>query len=249
MTPLVFQDRAHGGRELGAALAHTPLRDPLVLAIPNGGLETAVPVAQALHAELDVVLSRKLRAPDRTELAIGAINEAGDVNLNGHSHLVRQAGAAWLEQERRHQMEEIARRQALFRGIRPRARLRRRSVIVVDDGLATGSTMIAALRMLHDAGTHEVIAAVPVAAPRSLAAVRAICDRAVTLSEPEDFLAVGQWYRRFDQVDDGRAAQLLREAQRPARPAGSAHAADPPPTTAIIATAPATSATRPGSRG
>ena len=215
MTPLPFDDRAHAGRELGALLARTPLRDPLVLAIPNGGLETAVPVAEALHAELDVVLSRKLRAPDRTELAIGAINEAGDVNLNGHSHLIRQTGAAWLEQERRHQMHEIAKRQALFRGIRPRARLRRRSVIVVDDGLATGSTMIAALRMLHDTGTHEVIAAVPVAAPQSLTPVRAACDRVVTLIEPPEFLAVGQWYRRFDQVADERAAALLREAQRP----------------------------------
>ncbi len=240
MTPAAYQDRAHAGRELAAQLARTPLRDPLVLAIPNGGLEVALPVAEALHAELDVVLSRKLRAPDRTELAIGAINEAGDVNLNGHSHLVRQAGAAWLEQERRQQMAAIAQRQALFRGIRPRARMRRRSVVVVDDGLATGSTMIAALRMLHDSGAHEVIAAVPVAAPESLTPVRALCDRVVTLLEPVPFLAVGQFYRHFEQVGDGRAAALLRQGQPPARDAGRARTA---------LSAPATSATQPGSPG
>ena len=247
-----FESRAHAGRELGALLARTPLRDALVLAIPNGGLEVAVPVAEALHAELDVALSRKLRAPDRTELAIGAINEAGDVNLNGHSHLVRQAGAAWLEQERRHQMEEIAKRQALFRSVRPRARLRRRSVIVVDDGIATGSTVIAALRMLHDTGAHEVIVAVPVAAPEALVAVRANCDRLVTLAEPAPFLAIGQFFRHFDQVPDARAAELLREAQQPrARHDrnGAAATAQPPTCNALNASAPATSATRPGSPG
>lgn len=211
MTAIPFEDRAHAGRLLAARLRDIPMRDPVVLAIPRGGLEVALPIARALNAELDVVLSRKLRAPDRTELAIGAVNESGDVILNGHSHLVRQAGAAWLESERRHQMAKIAMLQRVFRAVRPKARVRHRTTIVVDDGIATGSTMVAALRMLKDAVVHELIVAVPVAARESMAQIRAIADRVICLDEPEFFLAVGQAYQRFDQVDDARAAQLLQE--------------------------------------
>lgn len=211
MTAIPFEDRAHAGRLLAARLRDIPMRDPVVLAIPRGGLEVALPIARALDAELDVALSRKLRAPDRTELAIGAVNESGDVILNGHSHLVRQAGAAWLEGERRHQMQEIATLQRVFRAVRPKARVRHRTTIVVDDGIATGSTMVAALRMLKDAVVHELIVAVPVAARESMTQVRAIADRVICLEEPEFFWAVGQAYQRFKQVDDARAAQLLQE--------------------------------------
>lgn len=211
MTAIPFDDRTHAGRLLAERLRDIPMRDPVVLAIPRGGLEVALPITRALDAELDVALARKLRAPDRTELAIGAVNESGDVILNGHSHLVRQAGAAWLEGERRHQMEEIAKLQRVFRAVRPKARVRHRTAIVVDDGIATGSTMVAALRMLKDAVVHELIVAVPVAARESMTQVRAIADRAICLEEPEVFWAVGQAYRKFDQVDDARAAELLQE--------------------------------------
>lgn len=211
MTAIPFEDRAHAGRALAERLRGIPMRDPVVLAIPRGGLEVALPIAQALDAELDVALSRKLRAPDRTELAIGAVNESGDIVLNGHSHLVRQAGAAWLEGERRHQMEAIAKFQSIFRGVRPKARVRHRTVIVVDDGVATGSTMIAALRMLKDAAVHETIVAVPVGARESMTQVRAMADRVICLEEPEVFWAVGQFFQRFDQVGDERAAALLQQ--------------------------------------
>ena len=225
MITLPFEDRAQAGRQLAERLRGIPMRDPVVLAVPRGGLEVALPIAQALDAELDVVLSRKLRAPDRTELAIGAVNESGDVVLNGHSHLVRQAGAAWLEGERRHQMEEIAKLQAIFRAVRPKARVRHRTVIVVDDGIATGSTMVAALRMLKDAVAHETIVAVPVAARDSMSQVRALADRVICLEEPEVFWAVGQFYRRFEQVTDERAATLLREGL----PATAQRASSAPP--------------------
>jgi len=211
MTAIPFEDRAHAGRALAERLRAVPMRDPVVLAIPRGGLEVALPIARALDAELDVALSRKLRAPDRTELAIGAVNESGDVVLNGHSHLVRLAGAAWLEGERRHQMEEIAKLQAIFRRVRPKARVRHRTAILVDDGIATGSTMVAALRMLKDAVVHETIVAVPVASRESMSQVRALADRVVCLEEPELFWAVGQFFQRFDQVTDERAAALLAE--------------------------------------
>lgn len=223
MTAIPFEDRTHAGRALAERLRGIPMRDPVVLAIPRGGLEVALPIAQALEAELDVVLSRKLRAPDRTELAIGAVNESGDVVMNGHSHLVRQAGAAWLEGERRHQMEEIAKLQTVFRGVRPKARVRHRTVILVDDGIATGSTMVAALRMLKDAVAHEVIVAVPVAARDAMQQIRALADRVICLEEPEAFWAVGQCYRRFEQVGDARAAHLLCEGL----PAAARHSERP----------------------
>jgi predicted phosphoribosyltransferase len=209
-----FPDRSEAGLRLAERLKAIPMVEPLVLAIPRGGLEVALQVAQALGAELDVVLSRKLRAPDRTELAIGAVNESGDIHLNGNSHLVREAGAAWLERERRLQMTAIARQQDVFRKIRPKARPRHRTVIVVDDGIATGSTMLAALRMLRECGTHELVAAAPVSSTEAAGVVRAHCDRFVCLRETPDFWAVGQFYRRFDQVTDEHAADLLAAGQR-----------------------------------
>jgi predicted phosphoribosyltransferase len=209
-----FPDRSEAGSRLAERLKAIPMVEPLVLAIPRGGLEVALPVAQALGAELDVVLIRKLRAPDRTELAIGAVNESGDIHLNGNSHLVREAGAAWLERERRLQMTAIARQQDVFRKIRPKARPRHRTVIVIDDGTATGSTMVAALRMLRECGSHELIAAVPVASNEAVAAVRSHCDRFVCLRETSDFWAVGQFYQRFEQVTDEHAADILAAGQR-----------------------------------
>jgi predicted phosphoribosyltransferase len=209
-----FPDRAEAGLRLAERLKPLPMVEPLVLAIPRGGLEVGLALAQALGAEFDVALSRKLRMPDRTELAIGAVNEVGDVHLNGNSHLVREAGAAWLERERRLQMTEIARQQEIFRKVRPRARPKHRTVIVVDDGIATGSTMVAALRMLRDCGTHELIAAAPVSSTEAASVVRASCDRFVCLREASDFWAVGQFYRHFEQISDEHAADLLAAGQR-----------------------------------
>jgi putative phosphoribosyl transferase len=209
-----FPDRSEAGLRLAEQLKAIPMVEPLVLAIPRGGLEVALQVAQVLGAELDVVLARKLRAPDRTELAIGAVNESGDIHLNGNSHLVREAGAAWLERERRLQMTEIARQQDVFRKVRPKARPRHRTVIVVDDGIATGATIVAALRMLRECGTHELIAAVPVANAEAAGTVRSMCDRFVCLRETPEFWAVGQFYRRFEQVSDEHAADLLAAGQR-----------------------------------
>ena len=213
-----FPDRREAGRRLAERLREMPMHDALVLAIPRGGLEVAVPVAQALGAELDVVLARKLRAPDRTELAIGAVNEVGVVHLNGNSHLLREAGAAWLERERRLQMSEVSRQQAIYRRVRPRARPTRRTVIVVDDGIATGSTMVAALHMLREAGPRELVAAAPVTSLEAAPVVRALCDRLVCLHETADFWAVGQFYRRFEQCRDGHAPDLLSTGQRRATP-------------------------------
>jgi predicted phosphoribosyltransferase len=208
----VFESREDAGWRLAERLRELSLKDPLVLAIPRGGIEVAAPIARALGAELDVVLARKLRAPDQPELALGAVSESGDVYLNHHAEAVTEAGDGHLAAERTHQMAEIARRQAVLRAIRPRARITGRSVIVTDDGIATGSTMIAALKSLRPQGPRELIVAVPVAPPDRLDEVRPLSDRVVCLLIPDMFWAVGQFYRRFPPVPDDRVAEILRSS-------------------------------------
>jgi predicted phosphoribosyltransferase len=139
-----------------------------VLAIPRGGVVTGAVLAHELGADLDVVLSRKLRAPEQPELAIGAISEDGQIYLNHYAQEFLDVMEEYLAEERRYQLAEIARRKKLFRAVRPQASLAGRSVIVTDDGIATGSTMIAALQAVKTQKPREVIVAVPVASPDRL---------------------------------------------------------------------------------
>lgn len=200
---------------LAERLRGLPLQRPVVLAIPRGGVEVGVAIARGLGCELDVVLARKLRAPHQPELAIGAVSEAGDVFLNDFAAALIEAGSASIEIERQRQVAEIARRSAMFREVRPQADLKGRSVILTDDGIATGATMVAAIHTVRAAGPKEIVVAVPVAAPGRIAALRPLCDRVVCLEEPGDFRAVGQFYRDFEQVEDERVVNLLRDEGRP----------------------------------
>ncbi len=207
----MFRNREDAGRKLAAKLKGRAFHDPLVLAIPRGGLSVGAVLAQELHAELDIVLSRKLRAPGQPELAIGAISEDGRVYLN---HYVKEFLDPWeehLAEERRYQMAEIARRKKLIRAARPKASLAGRSVIVTDDGIATGSTMIAALQDIKMQNPREVIVAVPVASPSRLKEIRRWCDEVVCLLTPEVFWAIGQFYEDFTQVEDEEVLALLRQ--------------------------------------
>ncbi len=208
----MFQDRADAARRLAGVLRGRPLHEPLVLAIPRGGVVTGAVLARELGAELDVVLSRKLRAPLHPEYALGAVAEDGRVYLNPQAEGLLDPGGAYLDEERRHQIAEIARRGAMFRAVRPRARVAGRSVIVTDDGIATGSTMIAALQSVRGQGPAELIVAVPVASPDRLEEVRRWCDDVVCLHAPRWFQAVGQLYGDFTQVEDEEAVRLLRES-------------------------------------
>ncbi len=226
MTHPIFEDREDAGRLLGERLKDLTLSRPLVLAIPRGGIEVGAQIAHALGAELDVVLSRKLRAPGQPELALGAVSESGDVHLDHDTMAMSEAAMRYLEDERTRQMAEIARRAGLFRAVRPGADVAGRSVIITDDGIATGSTMIAALRTVRARGPLELIVAVPVAPPDRLAEIRRLCDRVVCLSVPDSFWAVGQFYRDFSEVSDERVVQLLGEHLR----ARSVHAAERPAT-------------------
>jgi putative phosphoribosyl transferase len=215
----LFEDREQAGRALAERLRELPLRDPLVLAIPRGGLEVGAPIARALGAELDVVLSRKLRAAEQPELALGAVSESGDVYLNHAAVAATGATAEYLDHERRRRLAEIEDVKRLFRAVRPQAPVAGRSVIITDDGIATGSTMIAAIHTVRAGGAAEIIVAVPVAPVDRLAQIRGLCDRVVCLHEPEVFWAIGQFYNVFDQVSDERAVELLRESAR----AGTRH--------------------------
>lgn len=215
-----FRDRREAGLLLAERFRGRSLRDPLVLAIPRGGVAIGAVLVRELRAELDVILSRKLRAPFQPELAVGAVTEDGQVILHSASSRVPGLSADYLEREIHQQLAEIARRKSLVRGVRPAAAVTGRSVIVTDDGIATGSTMLAALRTVRAQSPFEMIVAVPVAAPERLAEVRRAADEVVCLIAPEDLQAVGFYYDDFDAVEDGEVLQLLREALAP-RPGAS----------------------------
>jgi hypothetical protein len=206
----VFRNREHAGSQLADCLNRRHFRNPLVLAIPRGGVMVGAVIAQELKAELDVVLSRKLRAPMQPELAIGAISEGGEVHLNPSAEDALGIDPDYLGQERHHQLLEIARRKELFRRVRPQAEVAGRSVIVTDDGLATGSTMIAALQSIQPQNPYELIVAVPVASSDRLADVHQWCNGVVCLLAPDSFLAIGQFYKDFDPVEDEEVVRLLR---------------------------------------
>lgn len=206
----MFRDREDAACQLAKKLKGRKLHNPLVLAIPRGGVVTGAVLARELKAELDVVLSRKLRAPGQPELAIGALCEDGHIYLNREAEALADSMEEYLAEERRHQLAEIWRRKKLFRAIRPQASAAGRSVIVTDDGIATGATMMAALRTVKMQQPRELIVAVPVASPDRLEGVARLCDDVVCLFAPEGFWAIGQFYDDFTQVEDEQVVELLR---------------------------------------
>ncbi len=211
----MFRNREHAGSQLADCLKRRHFRNPLVLAIPRGGVAVGAVVACELKAEFDVVLSRKLRGPIQPELAIGAISEGGEVHLNRFAEDALGINSDYLGQERHRQLIEIAQLKELFRRVRPQAEVAGRSVIVTDDGIATGSTMIAALQSIRPQSPCELIVAVPVASPDRLAEVRQWCDVVVCLLAPDDFLAISQFYKDFDPVDDKQVVRMLRRFGAP----------------------------------
>jgi predicted phosphoribosyltransferase len=186
------------------------MREPIVLAIPRGGVVLGAVLARELGADLDVVLSRKVRAPYNPEFALGAVGEDGSVYLNPYFREDLGDLDDYLADEIAFQKAEIARRKRLLRGGKLTPGLAGRSVIVTDDGIATGSTMIASLRVLAEQAPHEVIVAVPVGPPERLAELKPLCDAVVCLQAPEDFAAIGQFYLDFRQVTDEEVVRLLR---------------------------------------
>ena len=210
-----FTNRRDAGRALATHLAQeVALADPLVLALPRGGVPVAYEVATALGAPLDVFLVRKLGVPGHEELAMGAIATGNVQVLNpdvvDHLGIPDYAIQAVAARER----EELARREREYRGDRPPPDVRGRDIVLVDDGLATGSTMRAAAAALRRMGPSRIVVAVPVASPDTCAEFRAEVDDIVCVRTPEPFYGVGLWYEDFSQTSDDEVRDLLARAER-----------------------------------
>ncbi len=208
---LVFRDRTDAGRILAERLGAYRASGVLVLGIPRGGVPVAAEVARRLDADLDVVVARKLGAPDQPELAIGAVTANGGEFLN--DEIVAELGVsqAYLQRVRREQMAEARRRELRFRGDRPAQRIQDRVVILADDGLATGATMRAAVRSVRKHRPALLVVAVPVGSREACAALRSEADEVVCVSSPEFFGAVGQFYENFAPTEDTEVQSILRE--------------------------------------
>jgi putative phosphoribosyl transferase len=210
-----FYDRAAAGRSLGALLAAYRGRDDvLVLGLPRGGVPVAAEVADTLQAPLDVLIVRKLGAPGQPELALGALASGGVIVINENvmssfedSPAVALAGAIARERA------ELKRREALYRNDRLPLEVRGRTIILVDDGAATGASMDAAVRATKKLGARRIVAALPVASAHALRTLRAEADEVACILTPDAFQSVGEWYERFEQTSDTEVSTLLTRAR------------------------------------
>jgi putative phosphoribosyl transferase len=210
-----FRDRRQAGGLLGAALGHLQNEDPVVLALPRGGVPVGFEVARALAAPLDVVVVRKLGVPMQRELGMGAIGEGGVRVLDESIMRAARVTPGDLERAEVREWAELERRVSLYRGDRPIVAIAGRTLIVVDDGIATGGTARAALQVVRESGAGRVVLAVPVAAPESIRELDEFADEVVALATPSPMVAIGPWYRHFDQTTDDEVRTLLAAANRP----------------------------------
>ena len=228
----MFRNRVDAGRRLGAELERRHLEgdDAVVLGLPSGGVPVAFEVAQTLGGPLDIVMVRKLGVPFGSELAMGAIGEAGVRILNREVPQVARVTEGEFEAVERRERSELERRSRLYRGGRPPVVLSGRTAVVVDDGIATGSTARAACLVARTLGATRVMVAVPVASRSSLTDLADVCDQVVCLEAPEPFYAVGEWYRDFSPTSDEEVVALLERAARGVpTPSATATSGDDPP--------------------
>jgi putative phosphoribosyl transferase len=210
----MFADRDEAGRLLAEQLAEMDLAAPLVLALPRGGVPVAAQIARRLHAPLDVVFVRKLGAPGEPELAIGAVSDGDAPEIVLNAHLAEEQGVSeeFITSAAARELAAIEQRRRDYADVRPGVAPSGRAAIVVDDGIATGMTMQAALRSVRRQNPARVLVAVPVASRDALAMLRQEADDVVCLSAPRRFGSVGSFYRTFDQVSDVDVATLLKDA-------------------------------------
>jgi len=211
---LPFRDRVEAGRRLAGALEQYRGKETIVLGIPRGGVVVANEVADALEAPLDIVVSRKIGAPGEPEFALGAVTQEGEVILDRQAADSVGASDEYLESEIREKKEEVRQRMERFRGDAPYPSLKGKVVIIVDDGIATGSSVEAAVMSIKKRDPREVVIAVPVAPPDTVESLKAGGNRVVCLETPGMFFAIGEFYQRFDQVEDSEVKQILAESRK-----------------------------------
>lgn len=210
-----FANRREAGRQLAQAVAESKLREPVIYALPRGGVPLGYEVAKLLQAPLDILLVRKIGAPGHEEYGIGALVDGSSPQIVIDQKIARMVGAdeGYIEQEVQRQLAEVERRRAAYGSglaISPRGR----TVVVVDDGIATGGTVKAALKALRSSGAAHIVLAVPVAPRSAIAEMREHCDEIVCLAMPEPFYAVGAHYLDFSQTEDAEVIELLAKAKQ-----------------------------------
>lgn len=211
----LFDDRRDAGRQLAQAARGYAVEDPIVLALPRGGVPVAYEVAKALGAPMDLLFVRKIGAPGHPEYGIGAVVDGDEPQLVLND-MAGQLGipAAYIDEQKRHELAEIERRRRAYPGDREPLAVKGRTVMVVDDGIATGGTVRASLTAMRRAEVGRLILAVPVAAGHTIASLRSEADEVLCLATPEPFYAVGLHYRDFEQTSDEEVVRLLAQAQR-----------------------------------
>jgi putative phosphoribosyl transferase len=211
LSPVLFQDRSAAGEQLAQKLLHLKDRDPVVLALPRGGVPVAVAIAEALHAPLDLLLVRKIGVPWQPELAAGAILDGKHPQVVINDEIVRQAGVSQSDIQRiaAAELGEIERRRDLWLGGRSRIAIAGRTAIIVDDGIATGASVRVALEAVRSEKAAHIVLAVPVAPAETLRSLRKSADEIVCVAAPPDFRAVGAYYRDFRQLEDKDVQELL----------------------------------------
>jgi len=219
----MFRDRQHAGSELADRLKTLGLRRALVLALPRGGVPVGAEIARALDAPLDLIIVRKVGAPDNPELAIAAIVEGDPPDVVSNAEAVAAYGLSedQVAQLADRERPELERRQTAYRGNRKPASVTGKTVIVVDDGAATGTTMKAVLRALARRSPKEVIVGLPVAPPETVAELETEADKVVCLEQPRSFLALGYHYGSFPQLSDGEVIAMLESVERRSSPDAS----------------------------
>jgi len=205
----LFRDRVEAGKLLAGELEELKSKDVVVLAIPRGGVIVANEVARALKSHLDLIIPRKVGAPGNPELAIGAVTQDGAAIIDKDTVRMLGVSEKYLEDEVKSQVEEVTRRMKKYRGERPYPKLKDKFVVIVDDGVATGYTMKAAIRSVRRERPASVWVAVPVGPPESIEELSKEADRVVCLRMPEPFFAIGQFYESFDQIEDEELLQIL----------------------------------------
>jgi predicted phosphoribosyltransferase len=209
----MYRDRTHAGEELADALSSEIEADdhPLILGVPRGGVPVAAVVADRLGGELDVLVAHKLGAPGNPEFAIGAVAEDGSTFIDERVVAAYRISEQYLAEETERQLAEVQRRARLLRGDRAPIPISGRVCVIVDDGVATGATLEASLRLVGRLGAERVIAAIPVGPPDTIRRLGKAADLVVCPLQPSQFFAVGGWYERFDQVPDEDVVVLLAE--------------------------------------